>query len=376
MKPIYLDCNATTPIEDEVRDIMTRYLASEYGNAGSRTHVFGQEANKAVEDARRQVAEVVSAEKDEVIFTSGATESNNIAILGLQKFAIESGKNHIISSSIEHKAVLEPLEYLSKNGFEITLIDVDESGVVDPKNIEAAIEKNTLMVSLMHVNNELGTIQPIDEIANFLTDTDIIFHVDAAQGFGKDISPLQNKGIDLISISGHKIYGPKGIGALIKRKRKQLDLNPLMLGGGQERGIRPGTLPVHLIAGLGLSSELAYEHHEERNSMNKTFKEKLLSELKPLNPRIHGNQDSCLDNVISMSFDQIDSEALMLVLKNEIAISNGSACTSSSYEPSHVMTAIGLDDDEAEYVTRWSWCHMSLVPDWMTIIESIKSLKS
>jgi len=375
MKPIYLDCNATTPIEKEVTETVIFYLEKEYGNSGSRTHVYGNNANQAVEASRKHIAELVSSEKDEIIFTSGATESNNLAILGLKNYGFDTKRNHIVSTTIEHKAVLEPLEHLEKNGFEVTLVDVGKSGRLDPSQVESAVRDNTLLVSVMHANNETGILQPIDELANMLYDSDILLHVDAAQGYGKEIEPLQNQGVDLISVSGHKIYGPKGIGALVRRRRKESRIDPLFLGGGQERGLRPGTLPVHLIAGLGKASELAKQNHLERKKINENFKIDLLQAFETLNPTIFGDQNYCLANVVSLSFGAFDSEAIMLLLKDEVSISNGSACTSSNYEPSHVLTAIGASEDEAEGVTRWSWCHLTVQPDWDKIVETIEKLK-
>jgi len=256
---VYLDCNATTPLEPDVEKIMIQYMSTDFGNAGSRTHEYGLRAKQAVQNARAQIADLIHADKDEIIFTSGATESNNLAILGLADFAIESGNKHIISSQIEHKAVLEPLQILEEKGFDITLVAPNNQGWVEPQEIKKYLRDDTLLVSLMHVNNETGVIQPISEIAELLESHDTIFHVDAAQGFGKEIDTLKNKRIDLMSISAHKVYGPKGIGALLTRKRDydRLPLKPLMFGGGQEKKLRPGALPVHLIVGFGLAAELA-----------------------------------------------------------------------------------------------------------------------
>jgi cysteine desulfurase len=371
-----MDCNATTPIDPAVEKEVIKYLGEEFGNAGSRTHDYGTRAKQAVQNARDRIAEVVKANRDEIIFTSGATESNNIAILGLAKYGEESGKKHIISTEIEHKAVLEPLDYLSKNSFQITLIPPNSGGFLEAEKVQKALRDDTLLVSVMHVNNETGVIQPITEIAERLKNHTAYFHVDAAQGFGKDIETLQNPHIDLISISGHKIYGPKGIGVLVTRKRgyKRAPLKPLMYGGGQERGLRPGTLPVHLIVGLGHASECAVKYYAARFHTCKTFKDKLLKGLDRVDHIINGDQEMVLPNALSVAFPGVDSEAVIVALKDKIAISNGSACTSQSYEPSHVLKAMNADDSVIQSTVRLSWCHMTEDVDWDEIVTIIKSL--
>ena len=274
--PVYLDCNATTPLDLRVKDVVLKYLTVEFGNAGSRTHEFGTAAKQAVQKSRDQVARVVEAKRDEVIFTSGATESNNLSILGIAKYGEEKERRHIISTMIEHKAVLEPLEELVRRGFEVTFLPPTNGGWVDPVAVYDALRKDTLLVSIMHANNETGIIQPIPEITELLADHPAFLHVDAAQGFGKDIEALEDQRIDLISISGHKIFGPKGIGALIARRRgfNRPPLTPLLFGGGQERGLRPGTLPVALVAGLGLASELALKEAPQRSKICGAYRKK------------------------------------------------------------------------------------------------------
>ena len=256
---VYLDFNATSPVLKPVADLVYKMMVEEYGNSGSRTHEFGSQAKKAVECARGQVALVVDADKSEVIFTSGATESNNIAILGIKQFGIENNKKHIITTRIEHKAVLEPIEHLAENGFDISYLEVNDSGVINVSDLEKLIREDTLLVSIMHVNNETGCIQPITEICEVLKSSEAYLHVDAAQSFGKLSEDLVNKRIDFISASGHKVYAPKGVGTLIMRKRGFLrpPLKPISFGGGQEKGLRPGTLAVPLVAGFGLACELA-----------------------------------------------------------------------------------------------------------------------
>lgn len=376
MMPVYLDCNATTPIEPLVFTEVMRFMNEEFGNAGSRTHEYGSRAKQAVKRAREQVAKVVEAKADEVIFTSGATESNNLAILGFTRFAEANNRKHIISTEIEHKAVIEPLEFLASNGFEVDFVAPTAAGWVNPSAIEKVLRKDTLLVSVMQANNETGVLQPISEIADILQDHPAYLHVDAAQGFGKEIETLQNKRIDLISVSGHKIYAPKGIGALITRRRgfERLPLLPLMFGGGQERNLRPGTLPVALIVGLGVAAELALQNHVERTKICRVFRSQILDAFMPLEPIFNGDLESILPNTLNISFPGVDSEALMVALKDEISISNGSACTSHSYQPSHVLKAMGLDTDVIQGAIRISWCHMTEAVDWIEIKNRIKDL--
>jgi len=373
---VYLDCNATTPIEPEVADEVLRYLTQEFGNSGSRTHEFGTRAKQAVEQARRQIASALSCKTDEVVFTSGATESNNLAILGLASYGQQNGKRHIVSTQIEHKAVLEPVAHLESKGFEVTLIKPGSDGSIDPHQVSSTLRDDTLLVSVMQVNNETGVRQPIGALADLLVDHPAFFHVDAAQGFGKDMRCLQNERIDFTSISGHKIYAPKGIGALITRRRgySRIPLEPLVHGGGQERGLRAGTLPVHLIVGLGIASELALRDHDERTKRNLEFRERMLTALLPLDPVFNGDPEQMLPTTVNFSFPGLDSEALMVALRNEIAISNGSACTSQSYEPSHVLSAMGVAPELIRGAVRISWCHLTETPDWASVVSKIKNL--
>jgi cysteine desulfurase len=374
--PVYLDCNATTPLDPEVREILVHYLTEEFANEGSRTHEYGANAKKAVQKARDQVAAVVAAKRDEVIFTSGATESNNLAILGLAEYGNSSGRKHIISSKIEHKAVLEPIEHLEQRGFEVTWLGCDPQGRICVDELESALRPETLLVSVMASNNETGVRQPLAKICHLLENHDAYFHTDAAQSFGKDLDILLHQRIDLISISGHKVYAPKGVGALITRRRgyERAPLKPLAYGGGQERGLRPGTLPVALIAALGEAAEQAGKHHDKRNTICRKIKEEAISALAELSPRIHGAPEDCMDHVLNLAFPGIDSEALIVALKDLVAISNGSACTSSSYTPSHVIKAMGYDDDHANEAIRLSWCHMTSEVPWKMLAERVASL--
>lgn len=373
----YLDCNATTPIDGKVAQVVQRFTEIEYGNAGSRTHKFGSSAKKIVQKARNQVAKVVNCQPDEVIFTSGATESNNLAILGLRRHGEETGKKHIITTTIEHKAVLEPIQFLEQNGFEVTWLNPGTKGWVSAGEVEKNLRSDTLLVSVMHVNNETGVVQPINEIANGLREHEVFFHVDAAQGFGKLIEELRNPRIDLISISSHKIYGPKGVGALVSRRRKykRLPLQPLMFGGGQEGGLRPGTLPVALVAGLGLAAEIALKDHEERQIRCSAIRDMALAAFEAVDFQINGDTTRVMPHVLNISLPGVSAEAAMVALKDIVAISNGSACTSHSYTPSHVLTAMGLTEDEVLSALRISWCHLTDEVDWGQVVAALKSLQ-
>ena len=358
---IYLDCNATTPIEPEVVENMNKYLTTNFGNEGSHTHSFGAVAKKAVQEATDQVVSLVNASRNEIIFTSGATESNNIAILGLKEFGLKNNKKHIITSAIEHKAVLEPIQELEKIGFEVDIINVDQSGRVNPKDVKDKIREDTLLISIMGVNNETGVVQPLSEIIEIIKDHDCYFHVDAAQMFGKDIDTLSNKRIDLISISGHKIFGPKGIGALFTRLRNfnKPPLQPLFFGGGQQAKLRPGTLPVHLIVGLGTAAKIAKKNLKKRQELNKKIFDQIIKLMKSLNGNLNGNEKYLLGNCINFSIPTVDAEAFMLTTKDLISISNGSACTSSTYEPSHVIKAMNNNENIIKGAVRISWCHLT-----------------
>lgn len=356
---VYLDYNATAPVQSLVLEAMVSVYTDNYGNSGSRTHVFGQRAQQVVRDAREKVARLLRVESREVIFTSGATESNNLAILGLARWGAKHGRRHIVSTTIEHKAVLAPLQYLSQEGFEVDLVPVDESGRVDVGNVLNRVRPDTILVSIMHANNETGVIQPVIDIGESLYDTNnnTYFHIDAAQSFGKMVSELQVAKYDLLSISGHKVYGPQGIGALVVRPHKDVTsrLEPLMYGGGQELSLRPGTLPVALISGLGKASELAQLHHKEWMHQAQQVKDDLIQQLNGIDYVINGQLCDALPTCINISVKGMDSEALMLALKEDMAISNGSACSSASYEPSHVLRAMGLPLPVIEGAVRISW---------------------
>ncbi len=374
---VYLDCAATSPIDPRVQQEVVGYLGLEFGNAGSRHHAFGSRARSAVEKARVQVAAVVGATRGEVIFTSGATESNNLALLGLAEHGARFGRTHVVSTRIEHKSVLEPLQALSERGFEVTLVAPEPGGWVHPEAVLDAVRDDTLLVSVMQVNNETGVVQPIDEIAQLLGGHGAYFHVDAAQGFGKEIGPLRTRRIDLISISGHKIYAPKGVGGLVLRRRNgwRPPLAPLMYGGGQELGLRPGTLPVPLVVGLGKAAELALEEHRNRWEQCRKFKETVLRKLRPLNPVFNGDLDRTAPYMINLAFPGISSEEAIEALGGVVAISNGSACTSTSDSCSHVLSALRLGEAQIEGALRLSWCHLTEEPDWIRFTEAIEGIR-
>lgn len=356
---IYLDYNASAPIDERVLDVMVEVYRNTYGNAESRTHEYGNRARRLVETARTQVALLLSVNEGEVFFTSGSTESNNIAIRGLINYAKKSGKMHVITSTIEHKAVLETVKSLVEEGFRIDLVNPGENGIVRFEDIIQLIRDDTLLVSLMHANNETGTIQPIEEIGEELSKREIFFHVDATQSCGKLVPELKKVKYDMLSLSAHKLCGPQGIGALILKKKsyKLPPIKAIMYGGQQEHGIRPGTIPVALIAGLGEACRLAemeYETNIESLIEKKEAVKKLIEE-SGLIFHYNGSQDFCLPNTLNVSFVGVESEALMLSAKQYCAISNGSACTSQDYSPSYVLTAMGLDRERISSAIRLSW---------------------
>lgn len=374
---IYMDCNATTPVEPSVASVVMRFLEKDYGNAASPIHDYGVFALAAVEHARGQVAEVVKARRDEVIFTSGATESNNLAILGIAEEGVRSGRRHLITTDIEHKAVLEPFEEMARLGFEVQIISVKADGRFDPQRLADALRPDTLLVSTMQVNNETGVLQPLTEVAEIVANHDVWWHVDAAQGFGKDLEQLRHPRINLISISGHKIYGPKGIGALIARKqdRQFPPLRPLLFGGGQEQGLRSGTLPVSLIAGLGEAAKLAVRNNNERTEKCRALREQALAVFSALGAQQNGVEKYTLPHVLNISLPGINSELAIKALKNVIAISSTSACTSHTHTPSYVLAAMGLSPEKVEQSIRLSWCHMTPDVDWNEVETILRALR-
>lgn len=356
---IYLDYNASAPVDPRVLSVMVDAYQNHFGNADSRTHDFGEDVRSITETARKQVADLLGVKKDEVFFTSGATESNNIAILGLRQFGEAENRKHIITSYIEHKAVLGAVKYLSESGFEVEYVDPDESGRVDPERVISMVRPDTLLVSLMHVNNETGIIQPVKELGDYLSTTETLFHIDATQSCGKLVEEIRDLHYDLMSISAHKMHGPQGIGALIMRKKRYRlpPVKPIMFGGGQEHGIRPGTLPAALIAGFGKACVIAEREAAQNNAKCRETKKQLLELLEKSGVRyeINGDQEYCVPTTLNVSFLGVSSEALMLATKQYCGVSNGSACTSSSYSHSHVLSAMHLPDDRIESAIRISW---------------------
>lgn len=357
---VYLDYNATTPIDPRVLDAMIDTYQNAPGNADSRTHDYGDLARKRVEDGRKQVANLIGVASDEIFFTSGATESNNIALQGLVGYAEKTGKKHIITTAIEHKAVLNTAKYLADTkGFDVDFVKPDHTGRVSADSVLSLVRDDTLLVSVMHVNNETGIIQPVKEIGDALESKDILFHVDATQSCGKLVDEIRELKYDMLSFSAHKFRGPQGIGGLVlKRKNYQLPpVTNIYFGGQQEKGIRPGTTPVALVVGMGKACEIAMLENETIENTNKKIKAKLLELLNKSGVKyeINGDQNYCVDSTLNICFNGVASEALMLSTKNFCALSNGSACTSKSYDPSYVLVAMGIPTEKIENSVRISW---------------------
>lgn len=350
----YFDYAATTPIDPRVQDKMIDCIKHRYGNPASRSHAYGWEAETLVEEARAQVAALINADPREIVFTNGATESDNLAIKGAAHFYSRRGK-HIITSKTEHKAVLDTCRQLEREGFEVTYLTPNAQGRITPDIIKDAIREDTILVSIMHVNNEIGVIQDVEAIGQLTREKNIIFHVDAAQSVGKVIIDMEKNQIDLLSISGHKIYGPKGIGALYVRRKPRIRLEAQMHGGGHERGMRSGTLATHQIVGLGEACAVAQIEMKQENEYLLKLKQKLwagISDIEAL--RLNGDLENSVPGIINFSINFIEGESLMMGLK-DLAVSSGSACTSASLEPSYVLKAIGLEDELAHSSLRFSF---------------------
>jgi len=350
-----MDYAATTPMDPRVAKKMTEYLTldGEFGNPASRSHAFGWHAESAVEDARKHVADLVNANPKEIIWTSGATESDNLAIKGAAHFYSKKGK-HIITSKTEHKAVLDSCRQLEREGFEVTYLDPEPNGLIDLAKLEGAIRDDTILISIMHVNNELGVIQDIEAIGELARSRGIIFHVDAAQSAGKVDIDLSSLKVDLMSFSGHKIYGPKGIGALFVRRKPRVRLEAQMHGGGHERGMRSGTLATHQIVGMGEAFKIAREEMAKDREHIKALRDRLYEGLKDLEEvYVNGDMEHGVPNILNISFNYVEGESLIMALK-DIAVSSGSACTSASLEPSYVLRALGRNDELAHSSIRFS----------------------
>ncbi len=353
---IYLDYASTTPVDPRVASKMMEFLTpeGEFGNPASRSHRFGWKADEAVEEARSHVANLVNCDPREVVWTSGATEADNLAIKGVARFYKSKG-NHIITSKIEHKAVLDPCRQLEREGFEVTYLDPDDKGVISPESVKAAIKDSTVLVSIMHINNELGTVNDISKIGDVTRDKGIFFHVDAAQSTGKVNIDLEKMSVDLMSFSAHKTYGPKGVGALYVRRKPRVRLEALIHGGGHERGMRSGTLATHQIVGMGEAFRLANKEMEEDHKKISKYHEKFLDKVKEIDHvYINGDLNNKVPNILNVSFNFVEGESLIMGLK-DIAVSSGSACTSASLEPSYVLRALGRKDELAHSSIRFSF---------------------
>jgi cysteine desulfurase len=361
-RPIYLDYAATTPVDPRVVQVMVPYLYDNFGNPASRSHAYGWAAEEAVEIAREHVAALIGADPREIVWTSGATESNNLAIKGAAQFHSAKGK-HLITVKTEHKAVLDTMRELERQGFDVTYLDVGADGLLDLEVLKAAVRPDTLLVSVMYVNNEIGVIQDIPAIGAFCRSKGILFHVDAAQATGKLPIDLSQLPVDLMSLSAHKTYGPKGIGALYVRRKPRVRIEAQMHGGGHERGMRSGTLATHQIAGMGEAYRLAKEHMAAENERIRSLRDRLLAGLQGIpEVRINGDLERRVPHNLNISFQFVEGESLLMGMK-AIAVSSGSACTSASLEPSYVLRALGLSDEVAHSSIRFSVGRFTTVAD-------------
>ena len=355
--PIYLDYAASTPTDPVVADAMHQHLClgGNFANPASRGHVYGWQADEAVESARAAVARILNANPREIVWTSGATESDNLAIKGLMSRGLRTGRKHIVTSAIEHKAILDTCAWMEDQGFTVSYLQASATGAITPAQVQAALRDDTLLVTVMQVNNELGSISDIAGIAKLCRERGVISHTDAAQSFGKIPVDVQALGVDLLSLSAHKIYGPKGIGALYVRRQDGLKLDAQVHGGGHEMGMRSGTLPTHQIVGLAAAAQLMHDEMAEQTQRIGALRDRFVSHLQQM-PSVHLNSDPsvCIPQIVNVAFGGVDGETLLLAL-NELAISTGSACNSASVEPSHVLTGIGLSRALADASLRFSF---------------------
>ena len=370
---IYFDYAATTPVDPRVAEKMSECLSAEgkFGNPASRSHKYGWEAEEAIEVARRQVADLIGSDPREIVWTSGATESNNLAIKGVAHFYKSRGK-HIITSKIEHKAVLDTCRHLERDGFEVTYLDPGQDGLVSPEEVRSAIREDTTIVSIMHANNEIGVVNDIASIGAICREHSVFYHVDAAQSAGKIEIDVEAMKIDLMSLSAHKMYGPKGVGALYVRRKPRVRLEAQMHGGGHERGMRSGTLPTHQLVGMGEACGIAKAEMEEEQVRLLKLRKRLWNGLKDLEEvYVSGDMDQRLPGLINMSFNYVEGESLIMSLP-DLAISSGSACTSASLEPSYVLRALGLNDELAHSSLRFSVGRFTDEADVDQAIESVR----
>jgi len=370
--PIYMDYSATTPVDPRVASMMIPYLTEKFGNPASRSHAFGWEADAAVELAREQVAALVNADPKEIVWTSGATESNNLAIKGAAHFYQGKGK-HIITMHIEHKAVLDTVRELEREGFSATFLDPEPDGLLDLDKFKAALRPDTILVSIMLVNNEIGVIQDIASIGEICREKGILFHVDAAQATGKVAIDLQQLKVDMMSFSAHKTYGPKGIGALYVRRKPRVRIEAQMHGGGHERGMRSGTLPTHQIVGMGEAFRIAKEEMAQENERIRMLRDRLLKGLMAMEEvHINGDMEHRVPHNLNLSFNFVEGESLMMAVK-DVAVSSGSACTSASLEPSYVLRALGRSDELAHSSIRFSIGRFTTVEEVDYVVELLKN---
>ncbi|MFC2415299.1 IscS subfamily cysteine desulfurase [Neisseria elongata] len=370
--PIYLDYAATTPVDKRVAEKMIPYLTETFGNPASNSHAFGWEAEEAVEKARADIAALINADPKEIIFTSGATESDNLAIKGAANFYKTKGK-HLITVKTEHKAVLDTMRELERQGFEVTYLGVQENGLIDLEELKAAIRDDTILISVMWVNNEIGVVQDIPAIGEICRERKIIFHVDAAQACGKVPVDVEATKIDLLSMSGHKVYGPKGIGALYVRRKPRIRLEAQMHGGGHERGFRSGTLPTHQIVGMGEAFRIAKEELEQDMAHYRKLRDIFLKGIEGIEEvYINGDLEHRAPNNLNVSFNFVEGESLIMAVK-ELAVSSGSACTSASLEPSYVLRALGRNDELAHSSLRITFGRMTTEEEVQFAAELIKS---
>ena len=354
--PIYLDYLSTTPVDPRVVAAMTACMSTEgvYGNAASRSHVFGWQAEEAVENARSQVAELINADPREVVWTSGATESDNLAIKGVAHFYHKKGK-HIVTSKIEHKAVLDTCRQLEREGYEVTYLDPNEQGLTTPEMVQAALREDTILASVMHANNEIGVVNDIAGIGEICRAAGVLFHVDGAQGVGKIPVDMEQMKVDLLSMSAHKMYGPKGVGALYVRRKPRVRLEAQMHGGGHERGMRSGTLATHQLVGFGEAARIAHEETATESAQLEALRERFWDAISDIpEVYINGDREQRLPGALNVSFAFVEGESLIMSLR-DLAISSGSACTSASLEPSYVLRALGLNDEMAHSSLRFSF---------------------
>jgi cysteine desulfurase len=371
-RPIYLDYSATTPVDPRVAQAMIPWLTEKFGNPASRSHAFGWEAEAAVEQARENVAALVGADSREIIWTSGATESDNLAIKGAAHFYKDRGK-HIITVKTEHKAVLDTVRELEREGFEATYLEVQEDGLIDLDVLRAALRPDTILISVMLVNNEIGVIQPIEAIGALCRENGIVFHVDAAQATGKVAIDLSRLPVDLMSFSAHKTYGPKGVGALYVRRKPRVRLEAQMHGGGHERGLRSGTLPTHQIVGMGEAFRLAHEEMDSENERIRALRDRLLAGISTMDAiYVNGDMAQRVAHNLNVSFAYVEGESLMMAIK-DIAVSSGSACTSASLEPSYVLRALGREDELAHSSIRFTLGRFTTAEEIDYAIEVLKT---